>query len=361
MSVWFIIALVLSYILTASIRRFALQRDIIDIPNERSSHTVPTPRGGGLAIVAAFLLSVVIIAALGLLSADMARALIGGGLIIALVGWMDDRQGLSPRLRSVFHFLAAAWALYCLDGFTFLNVGFADLYLGWAGTIIAAIGMVWMINLYNFMDGIDGIAGGEAICAALAAGALLSLNGSKGLAYISIALAFSAAGFLIWNWPPAKIFMGDVGSGFLGFVFAVLAIASEKSGGVPLIIWMMLLGVFVIDATVTLVRRLFNGEKLSEAHRSHVYQLAVQSGYSHRQVTSMVLLINIGLAGLALAAWHWHEWMLEISLGAALVLIIMHIVLYRHFSAVLLTRQQQLGPEISVYESLSQAAVSSDD
>ena len=181
-----------------------------------------------------------------------------------------------------------------------MDIGFTTVQLGWAGSVVAAVGIVWLINLYNFMDGIDGIAGTEAISVALSAGILLFWTGSQELAWVCIILALAVGGFLVWNWPPARIFMGDVGSGFLGYVFAVLAIVSEKSFSVPLIIWLMLLGVFVTDATITLFKRLARGEKLSQPHRTHVYQLAVQAGYSHKQVTLVVLFINIML-GIAAA------------------------------------------------------------
>lgn len=358
------IAIILAaYGLTGRVKQYTICQRILDVPNERSSHVSITPRGGGMGFVFVFLLCLCFLLYIRLIELNLYLALVGGGLIIAIVGWIDDKRGLSAGIRSVFHLLAAAWAIYWLGGFSAVNLGFTKLNLSWLGSVLAVIGIVWMINLYNFMDGIDGIAGTEAICVALGAGILLIWMGSKSQAYISICLACSVGGFLFWNWPPAKIFMGDVGSGFLGFVFAVLAIASEKSGSVPFIIWIMLLGVFVVDATVTLVRRLYKREKLSEAHRSHVYQLAIQCGYSHRQVTLTVLFINMGLASFALAAFYWRSWMLGISLGVALILVVVHIMLYRLFSTVLLTRHQQLGLGVSRLgsESLSQVAVSNDN
>ncbi|HHW61071.1 MAG TPA: glycosyltransferase family 4 protein, partial [Syntrophomonadaceae bacterium] len=289
-----------SYFLTALVRLYTLEKSILDIPNERSSHSVDTPRGGGLAIVAVFLFAVVFITVLGIIPLNAAVALLGGGLMIAAIGWIDDKSNVSPRWRLVVHFLAAIWALYWLGGFAQIDMGFTKVHLGWFGNIIAVIGIVWLINLYNFMDGIDGIAGTEAVSVALCAGVLLFWSGSAGIGWLCIILALAVSGFLVWNWAPAKIFMGDVGSGFLGYVFAVLAIIAEKGSSVSVIIWLMLLGVFIADATITLLRRMAQGEKLSQPHRTHVYQLAVQAGYSHQQVTLMVLFINI-LLGIAAA------------------------------------------------------------
>ncbi|ABI68054.1 MraY family glycosyltransferase [Syntrophomonas wolfei] len=331
-----IIVVLASYSLTTLVHFYALKKNILDIPNERSSHSVVTPRGGGLAIAATFIFSLVFIAALGIVTVNVAVALVGGGVLIAAIGWIDDKNSVSPGLRLVVHFLAAIWALYWLGGFTRMDVGFTMVHLGWAGSIIAAVGIVWLINLYNFMDGIDGIAGIEAISVALGAGFLLFWGGSQGLAWVCIILALAVAGFLVWNWPPAQIFMGDVGSGFLGYVFAVLAIVSEKSFSVPLIVWLMLLGVFITDATITLFKRLARGEKLSQPHKTHVYQLAVQAGYSHKQVTLAVLFINILLGAAAAGAIQYRGYLLWIILGAFILLTMVHFMLAHRFSSKLI-------------------------
>jgi len=332
-------SLPLSCLFTYLVRQYAIKQRILDIPNERSSHSIVTPRGGGLAIVATFVLAVVFIAILGLISINAAIALVGGGLLIAAVGWADDKKSVSPPWRLAVHFLAAIWALYWLGGFTRIDMGFTMIHLGWAGSVIAAVGIVWLINLYNFMDGIDGIAGTEAISVALGAGVLLFWGGSTGLAWVCLTLAMAVGGFLVWNWPPAKIFMGDVGSGFLGFTFAVLALWSENAGAVPFIIWLLLLGVFIIDATITLIKRMSKGEKLYEAHRSHVYQLAVQAGYSHKQVTLTVLLINIVLGLIAAMALYYYNYQGFIALAALIMLIIAHLIMGR----VLNTRISQVS------------------
>lgn len=330
-----VLVMLASYSLTGLVRFYTLKENILDIPNERSSHSVVTPRGGGLAIVATFIFSLVFIAAFGIVSVNAAVVLVGGGLLIAAIGWIDDKNGVSPSLRLVVHFLAAIWALYWLGGFTLMDMRFTMVHLGWAGNIIAVIGIVWLINLYNFMDGIDGIAGTEAISVALGAGILLFWTGSQGLAWVCIILALAVGGFLVWNWPPARIFMGDVGSGFLGYVFAVLAIASEKSSSIPFIVWLMLLSVFITDATITLFKRMAKGEKVSQPHRTHVYQLAVQVGYSHKQVTLAVLFINIWAGITAIAAIEYQAYLLWIILGNFTLLTVLHFLLAYRFDAIL--------------------------
>jgi Fuc2NAc and GlcNAc transferase len=186
--------------------------------------------------------------------------------------------------------------------------------------MLGVVGIVWAINLYNFVDGIDGLAAGEAVTTGVIGGLILLAMNQVGLAMVSLLIAAASAGFLPLNWAPAKLFMGDVGSGMLGYLFAVLAIASENAGAVPLLIWVLLLGAFVFDATVTLCRRIMHGEKWYHAHHSHAYQRMVQAGRSHAQVSATVLLINLVLALLAIVAWLRPTFFL-IAIGAGAVLL----------------------------------------
>ncbi|HEU0298440.1 MAG TPA: glycosyltransferase family 4 protein [Longimicrobium sp.] len=301
-------ALAAGWLGTGLVRRYALEK-LMDVPNERSSHDVPTPRGGGMAIVLTALAAVAALAWLHVLPVRAAAALGGGGLIVAAIGWKDDHGGVGAPARALVHFAAAAWAAGWLGGLPSVSLGREALYLGPFGAVLAVVGIVWMTNLYNFMDGIDGIAGGEAVTAGTIGGALLLAAGEPGLAAAAFALAGASAGFLIWNWAPARIFMGDVGSGFLGFAFATLAVASERAGAVPLLAWVLLLGVFVFDATATLLRRARAGERWHQAHRSHAYQRAVQAGLPHARVSGAVIAINLVLGALAAAAWRRPEWL----------------------------------------------------
>ncbi|HVF39214.1 MAG TPA: glycosyltransferase family 4 protein [Gemmatimonadaceae bacterium] len=310
---------ILSWLLASRVRLYALDR-LLDIPNERSSHSSPTPRGGGLAIAVTTLGGIVLATWWQWIPLNIGLALVGGGAMIALVGWVDDHRDLPALPRFAVQFLSAGWAVYWLGGLPALNIGVASAQLGFVGSILGVIGIVWAINLYNFVDGIDGLAAGEAVTTGAIGGVLLLAMGHPGLAVVSWLIAAANAGFLPLNWAPAKLFMGDVGSGMLGYLFAVLAIASENAGAVPLLIWVLLLGAFIFDATVTLGRRIAHGERWYHAHHSHAYQRMVQAGRSHAQVSSMVLAINLVLALLAIVAWLRPKLFL-MSIGAGAVLL----------------------------------------
>ncbi|MGH7552554.1 MAG: MraY family glycosyltransferase, partial [Longimicrobiales bacterium] len=233
-------AALITWLLTGVARRLAVAGAILDRPGPRSAHAQPTPRGGGLAIAAVVLGAAVLLGIAGFVDAGVVLALVGGGAIVAVIGWLDDLRGVSPVVRAVVHCAAAAWAVLWLGGLPRLELGFADVPFGPAGFVLAVLGIVWSINLYNFMDGIDGLAAVEAVTVGLAAGTLLFALGELDLALLGFITAGASAGFLAWNWPPARIFMGDVGSGLLGFIFPVLALASENRGSLPIAVWIML-------------------------------------------------------------------------------------------------------------------------
>lgn len=332
---WIIIIILLilplSYLGTSVVRNYTLWAGILDIPNGRSSHKQATPRGGGLAVAILFLVTIIILAILGEVPERLAIALCGGGLLVTGVGWFDDCRNTKASVRAVVHLIAAVWALLWLGGLPNLNIGLTIIPLGITGSILAVIGIAWAINLYNFMDGIDGIAGTEALFIGLIGGIMELALGMPALAILSLLLASACAGFLLWNWPPAKIFMGDSGSGLLGFTFAVIAVASENIQGLPLLIWVLLLGVFVVDATATLLRRIRQGECWYKPHRSHAYQLAVQGGYSHKQVTLAVLWVNVGLAILAFVSLQWSFTMPFALLAGGIGLIILQYYVVHSF------------------------------
>ncbi len=294
-----------SWALSGWVRRYALRRSMVDLPNPRGSHSIPTPRGGGLAIAVAGLSGLAIAGAAGWVPGRETAALVGGGVLVAAVGWADDRWNVSAGARLAVHLLAAGWALWWLGGFPALETGFGVVPLGAAGWAVALVGIAGATNIYNFMDGIDGLAGGEAVSVGLL-GALLLLAGDHGdRAIVPLIIAAASAGFLIWNWAPARLFMGDVGSGLLGFLFGTLAVASENAGALPVLAWLVLFGVFAFDGTATLFRRFIRGEVWYQAHRSHAYQRAVQIGWTHARVSGAVLLLNLALAVLVWAGLRW--------------------------------------------------------
>jgi Fuc2NAc and GlcNAc transferase len=282
-----------AFVLTWILRRYALARSLIDIPNERSSHSVPTPRGGGVAIVLSFLLVLPIMGVVEWLPWAFVIGIVGAGAGVAVLGFLDDHGHIAARWRLLGHFSSATWALYWLGGLPSLVLLGYEIDLDVIGDVLAAVYIVWLLNLYNFMDGIDGIASVEAIFVCLGGAMLYVLLGAPGLALVPVLLAAAVAGFLCWNFPPARIFMGDAGSGFLGLILAVLSLQAAWFKAELMWSWVILLGVFVVDATFTLVRRFYKGNKVYEAHSSHAYQRASRRFCAHRPITLAVLVINV--------------------------------------------------------------------
>ena len=284
---------ILSWALTWLVQRYAVAKNIMDCPNLRSSHVVPTPRGGGVAFVIAFLVTVPFVAHLGLVTFAGSLALIGAGLFLAVLGFLDDHGHIAAYWRLLGHFSACMLAIFWLGGMPSITFFAWDLPSSWLADALAVIYLVWLLNLYNFMDGIDGIAGVEAVSVCLGVALIYWLNGIPGLTVLPLLLAVSVIGFLCWNFPPARIFMGDAGSSFLGFILGVLSIQASHINKAYFWSWIILLGVFIVDATFTLVRRACRGVKIYQAHRSHAYQQAVSIFGGHLPVTLGVLVINI--------------------------------------------------------------------
>jgi Fuc2NAc and GlcNAc transferase len=282
-----------SALLTLLARRLALARGLVDVPNVRSSHQLSTPRGGGIAIVLVTTAALSVLAARATLGLPCYLAMAGGGLAVALVGLFDDHCSLPSWARLVVHFAAAVWAVAWLGGLPPVRMGGYLTQPGWAGDVIAVLGITWVLNLFNFMDGIDGIAASEAVFVALAGAWLTGAAGGE-VGSAALVLAAACGGFLLWNRPPAKIFMGDVGSGYVGYAIATLALAAARHSPVAVWVWLILGGVFFVDATVTLVRRLISGERVYQAHRSHAYQWLARRWRSHGRVTLAVLAVNLG-------------------------------------------------------------------
>jgi Fuc2NAc and GlcNAc transferase len=291
---WYGVAIFFSsFFLTALLRKYAIARSIIDVPNDRSSHKVPTPRGGGVAIVLTFLAALGGIWSGALISSEFAISLAGAGAVVAIIGFLDDHGHIPARWRLVGHFFSALWALFWLGGMPPVTMFSITFNLGVIGYLLGALYLVWMLNLFNFMDGIDGIASVQALCACLGGVGLYCVVGSSTSAVVCSALAIAVIGFLVWNFPPARIFMGDAGSGFLGIVLGILSLQAAWVSSSMLWGWLILMGVFIVDATFTLIRRLARGDKVYEAHRSHAYQFASRHYRSHRIVTLAVLAINV--------------------------------------------------------------------
>ena len=288
-----VIGLAASWLLTAMVRRYALHSQLLDLPNERSSHTVPTPRGGGVAIVVSFLVLAFVMGLLGLIEQRLMVAAIGGGAMVAMLGLADDHSSLPARWRILGHAAAAVWVLWWMDRIPQVPLVGLLVDLSYAGPLLCGLYLVWMVNLFNFMDGIDGIASVEAITVALGGALLWWLGGAGSGALLALLFSACVGGFLVWNFPPARIFMGDAGSGFLGLIVALLSLWCGQATPALFWSWFILVGCFMVDATTTLLRRTARGEKVYEAHRSHAYQYAARKFGAHLPVTLACGAINL--------------------------------------------------------------------
>jgi len=280
----------LSWAVTGRVRQYAMRRMLLDHPNHRSLHTSPTPRGGGLSIAITVLSVILLLWFAGYIPDQIVLATAVGGLVVALTGWLDDNLDVSIVIRLIMYLLASSWACYWISG---MSLGSPDLHP--VEFLLRVLALTWMINLYNFMDGSDALAASQGVFAAVVAAILLFTTGSSGPAYIMLALAASCSGFLIWNWPPARIFMGDIGSCFTGFMFGIFVMVTWDDGTISPAVWLIVLSLFICDASLTLIKRLFTGARWYQAHRSHAYQLAIQSGLSHKQLIYIILLLFMTL------------------------------------------------------------------
>lgn len=292
-------AFAISVLVTWTVRTIALRRQLLDQPNERSAHVRPTPRLGGIGIMGAFLPAAVLVAQRH--GSGRALLAIGGTAFISLVGLVDDLRPLSARVRFGAQCMAAAVVV----GAGWEHLGASWGMLGalpvWLLAPLSFLWIVWLTNLYNFMDGIDGLAAGQAIVAGVGVAVVATAGGTGLQGLLAALLASAAAGFLVFNFPPASIFMGDVGSTAIGFFFASLPFVGGGAT-IPVEVVALLLALFILDATTTLIRRLARGEKFFQAHRTHLYQRPLALGVPHRRIT---LAAYVGMILLAVGASTW--------------------------------------------------------
>ncbi len=281
----YIFLFLLSVTFTYFIKNYAIKKSLVDIPNDRSSHSVATPHGGGIAIAITWFIGISYLYYMDDINSSLYLALMVG-IIISVVSYFDDLYELSAKLRLLIQALVAFFGLYFLGGFESFTFGLFSIENQFFTNIFAFFMIIWFINLYNFLDGIDGYAGSEAAFLGLAG--FLLFGGAHFLVLVAAVL-----GFLIWNWHKAKIFMGDVGSTLLGYNIAIFTIYYANQEPLNLWIWIILFGLFWFDATLTLIRRYKNREKLSKAHRKHAYQRLTQAGWAHDRVVIYSILVNI--------------------------------------------------------------------
>ncbi|WP_152018638.1 MraY family glycosyltransferase [Aliarcobacter butzleri] len=281
----YIVLVLISFFLTYFIKNYMIKKSFVASVNERSSHTVPTPHGGGIAIAITWFIGLFYLYFIGQIENNLFYALLFGA-VISIVSFFDDIYELSPKLRLIIQAIVAIGGLYFLGGFETLTFGIFDIQNSIFTNIFAFFMIIWFINLYNFLDGINGYAGSEALFLAVAGFILFGGNHF-------LVLAVAVLGFLYWNWNKAKIFMGDVGSTLLGYNVAILTIYYANQEPNNFWIWIILFGVYWFDATLTLIRRKLNKERLSQAHKKHAYQRLTQAGWSHYKVTNYSIGLNI--------------------------------------------------------------------
>lgn len=285
-------------VLSAGVIRYGPRFGLLDTPVARSAHVAPKPLGGGAALAAPYFLCVIWFVASAAISESALAYL--GCLFIVVLGFSDDRWQLSSKVRLPVQFIVSLAAVRAI-GVDAVDFGFFSLSEPLTLSLLAVLSLVWLCNLTNFMDGIDGIAASQLLVTSLSCVVLLvGLDAAAGesgehdvVLTLSVVLAASAAGFLLWNWSPASLFMGDAGSGFIGFALGLLALESLVTQRMSVWSWVLLLGVFIADTAVTLLVRIIRGERWYEGHSQHAYQILSRRLNSHPRVVGGVILINI--------------------------------------------------------------------
>lgn len=299
------VALIVSYSGVDLYRRWSEQKRILALPNHRSSHTRATPSGGGL-VVAVVCLGGYLSAAY-LAGVTVSRGYVAGSLVIVGISWLDDVRTVSPSVRFLCHTLAAVLLVIDFGAIRYIAVpGMTeDWMIGRLAPLISIIWIVWLINAYNFMDGIDGLAALQAVIAGAGWWIATFSFTAPGIHLFAPVVAAAALGFLVHNWQPARIFMGDAGSAFLGFTFAALPILAAwenpDRAGIFVVVAVVVVWFFIFDSVLTFSIRLFNGRKVWTAHREHLYQRLVIAGGTHAGVTLLYGAFTAAV-GAALAA-----------------------------------------------------------
>lgn len=303
-----IILFIISFSLTYFIKEYAIKKSLVASVNERSSHSVPTPHGGGIAVSLTWFIGLIYLYMNNQIDLTLFYALIIGA-IIAVVGLIDDIVELSPKLRMIVFATVSIVGIYIIGGLDSLTFGLFTIENQFLTNAFALLLILWYINLTNFIDGINGYLGTKFAFLGLAGFILFS-----GAHFLVLAMA--VLGFLYWNFGKAKIFMGDVGSTLLGYTIAIITIYYANIESSNLWVWFTLYGVFWFDATFTLIRRKLNGEKLTQAHKKHAYQRLTQAGWSHSCVTLAALGLNLVIFALVYFIPN-----IAVSFGLSLVLL----------------------------------------
>lgn len=299
---------------------YAQRLGLIDIPNDRSAHQVATPRGGGIVFVVLWFLVLALSCKLDWLPPWVVLILATGAFLVSLIGYWDDHKSLSAKSRLLVQIIAASFTAIFGD-IEYLHLFSSQAFhLGWVGFPLVLLILVWSTNLFNFMDGLDGLTATEALFVLGTGGLLFWFKDQSELALIIWALALTVAGFLVWNWPKARVFMGDVGSYCLGFLIPLFALIGDSWYGISIIYWIILYGTFWFDATLTVLRRLLRKERIATAHREHAYQRLHRAGFSSTKVLLCTMGLNSILAIIVLWTWFKPEY-LGLGLGISILIL----------------------------------------
>ncbi len=297
-------------------RQFALRSGFLDHPDHRSAHEIPTPTGAGIVMVALFFVAVLLASLDGRLSSEVAMAL-PAALLVATIGLIDDAVSLPWRVRAPVHVGAAAWCIYWI-GFPSLPLPGGELHPGFGGSLFGVVALVWLLNLYNFMDGIDGLAASEAVFVTAGAWILGTVSGYD-WSVINLCVLAVSLGFLAINWPKARVFMGDVGSCFLGLMLGMLVLGSVDLG---VWTWMILLGYFITDACLTITTRLLRGDNIAESHSLHAYQHLTRAVGARNTLLGIMAVNVLWLFPMALLSVVFHGYGALLLILAALPLLV---------------------------------------
>jgi Fuc2NAc and GlcNAc transferase len=305
-------------------KKIAIHFKILDYPNKRSSHKAPRPRGSGIVFVLLWFCYFLFFFRWKYFYL-YGWAIIPSVILIVLVSFLDDLYRISAKWRLLIYCIASAVSILGLKGFHNVDLGIGIIHLSWFGSILAIIAIVWSINLYNFMDGIDGLAALEAIFVFGVGGWFLWQVGGHVLSMFALGLVSIMGGFLFWNFPPAKMFMGDSGSTFLGFLVPIFSLLGEKFYHLPALLWVMLYGFFIFDASITLIRRMIYDVKWYEPHRLHAFQRLQLKRASHRKALEAIFLVNCGISVLSGLAFFFRRYLLLYLAIEILLLLLFYI------------------------------------
>lgn len=280
---------------------YAKNKGLVSIPNSRSFHQGSIPLGGGIIFVFFWVVGWLLSFIFNLTSFKELIVFLPSTLMVSIIGYWDDHKNLTAKQRLIAQLIASILCVSIIGEIPYLHLfGRSAVYLGSFGIILTIIGLIWSTNLYNFMDGLDGMAAVEALFVFGMSGLLFWHNNAIKMAILSWLIVAMVAGFLVWNWPKAKVFMGDVGSYFLGFLVALFSLIGDIWYNIPVVFWFILYGVFWFDATVTVIRRFIFKENLTVAHREHAFHRVQRLGFSHQQVLLGIITLNMVLSSIVI-------------------------------------------------------------